>query len=97
MSLLRGWAEGVNLEGFLKKVWVAEGAIMDRETCALGTELAAGESLLAGVTTVLDMYFHPDATHEAAVRVGLRHVAGPIFFDFPAVDGLAWQARIDLA
>ena len=97
MSLLRGWAEGVNLEGFLKKVWVAEGAIMDRETCALGTELAAGESLLAGVTTVLDMYFHPDATHEAAVRVGLRHVAGPIFFDFPAVDGLAWKARIDFA
>ena len=97
MSLLRGWAEGVNLEGFLKKVWVAESAIMDRETCALGTELAAGESLLAGVTTVLDMYFHPDATHEAAVRVGLRHVAGPIFFDFPAVDGLTWQARIDFA
>ena len=97
MSLLRGWAEGVNLEGFLKKVWVAEGAIMDRETCALGTELAAGESLHAGVTTVLDMYFHPDATHEAAVRVGLRHVAGPIFFDFPAVDGLAWKARIDFA
>jgi 5-methylthioadenosine/S-adenosylhomocysteine deaminase len=59
MSLLRGWAEGVDLEGFLQRVWVAEGAIMDRETCALGTELAAGESLLAGATTVLDMYFHP--------------------------------------
>jgi 5-methylthioadenosine/S-adenosylhomocysteine deaminase len=97
MSLLRGWAEGVDLEGFLKKVWVAEGAIMDRETCGLGTELAAGESLLAGVTTVLDMYFHPDANHEAAARVGLRHVGGPIFFDAPAIDGLTWEERISFA
>lgn len=97
MSLLRGWAEGVNLQGFLDRVWVAEGAIMDRQTCALGTELAASESLLAGVTTVLDMYFNPDVTHEAAVQVGLRQVAGPIFFDFPALDGLVWEERIAYA
>jgi 5-methylthioadenosine/S-adenosylhomocysteine deaminase len=97
MSLLRGWAEGVDLEGFLQRVWVAEGAIMDRETCALGTELAAGESLLAGATTVLDMYFHPDAAHEAAVRVGLRHVGGPILFDAVGIDGLAWADRISFA
>lgn len=97
MTLLRGWAEGVNLEGFLQKVWVAEGAIMNRETCALGTELGAGESLLAGGTTVLDMYFHPDANHEAAARVGLRHVGGPIFFDAPGIDGLAWDERIAFA
>ncbi|MCX6452674.1 MAG: amidohydrolase family protein, partial [Actinobacteria bacterium] len=37
MSLLRGWAEGVDLQGFLERVWAAEGAIMDPETCALGT------------------------------------------------------------
>jgi hypothetical protein len=41
-SPIRGWVERVkvNLQGFLERVWVAEGAIMDRETCALGTELA---------------------------------------------------------
>jgi 5-methylthioadenosine/S-adenosylhomocysteine deaminase len=70
---------------------------MDRETCALGTELVAGEPLLTDVTTVQDMYFHPDATHEAAVRVGLGHVAGPICFDFRVVDCSAWQAPIDFA
>ncbi len=97
MSLLRGWAEGVDLQGFLERVWAAEGAIMDPETCALGTELAAGEALLGGTTTALDMYFHPTATHRAAAQVGLRHIAGPIFLDFEGIDGLKWPDRIALA
>jgi 5-methylthioadenosine/S-adenosylhomocysteine deaminase len=94
MALLRGWAESVNLDGFLERVWAAEGAIMDKQTCALGTELGAGEALLGGTTTVLDMYLNPDATHLAAVKTGLRHVTGPIFFDFPGLDGMEWNERI---
>ena len=94
MVLLRGWAESVNLDGFLERVWAAEGAIMDSETCALGTELGAAEAIQGGTTTVLDMYLNPEATHEAAVKVGLRHVTGPIFFDFPGLDGLEWDQRI---
>jgi len=94
MSLLRGWAESVNLDGFLELVWAAEGAIMDKPTCALGTELGSAEALKGGTTTVLDMYLNPDATHAAAVKTGLRHVAGPIFFDFPGLDGMQWEERI---
>lgn len=97
MTLLRGFAEGVDLQGFLERVWAAEGAIMDRETCELGTELGALEALLGGTTTALDMYFHPDATHKGAVRVGLRHIAGPIFFDFPGLDAMQWHERIAFA
>lgn len=97
MTLLRGWAEGVNLDGFLERIWAAEAAIMDKETCALGTELGAGEALLSGTTTTLDMYLNPDATHKAAVKVGLRHIAGPIFFDFPGLDGLDWDQRVAFA
>ena len=85
--------KGVNLDGFLERIWAAEAAIMDKETCALGTELGAGEALLSGTTTTLDMYLNPDATHKAAVKVGLRHIAGPIFFDFPGLDGLDWDQR----
>ena len=94
MALLRGWAESVNLDGFLELVWAAEGAIMDKETSALGTELGSAEALQGGTTTVLDMYLNPDATHAAAVKVGLRHVSGPIFFDFPGLDGMEWDQRI---
>lgn len=97
MSLLRGWAEGVNLQGFLERVWAAEGAIMDAPTCELGTELGALEALLSGTTTTMDMYLNPAATHRGAVRVGLRHIAGPIFFDFPGLDGLQWHERIERA
>ena len=97
MTLLRGWAEGVDLQGFLEKVWVAEAAIMDPATCALGAELGAAEALLSGTTTTLDMYFHPESTHAAAAKVGLRHVTGPIFFDKPSIDGLTWRERVALA
>ena len=97
MSLLRGWAEGVDLQGFLERVWAAEGAIMDEPTCELGTELGALEALLSGTTTTMDMYLNPAATHRGAVRVGLRHIAGPIFFDFPGLDGLQWEQRIERA
>lgn len=97
MSLLRGWAEGVNLQRFLEKVWAAEGAIMDPPTAELGTRLGALEALLGGTTTALDMYLFPEATHRGAVDIGLRHIAGPIFFDFAGLDGLEWDDRIAFA
>lgn len=95
MTLLRGLAEGVDLQGFLARVWAAEGAVMDPETVALGAELGALESLLAGVTTTLDMYFHHEHAHAGAALTGARHVGGPVFFDGPGPDGLTWSQRLD--
>jgi 5-methylthioadenosine/S-adenosylhomocysteine deaminase len=97
MTLFRGWAEGVNLQGFLELVWAAEGAVIDDPTAELGTTLGALESLLGGTTTTLDMYLFPEATHRGAVQAGLRHIAGPIFFDFAGLDGLEWPQRIEFA
>lgn len=94
MTLLRGLAEDVDLQGFLARVWAAEGAVMDPETVRLGATLGAVESLRAGVTTTLDMYFHPEAAHAGAAATGLRHVTGPVFFDGPGPDGLAWDERL---
>lgn len=97
MTLFRGWAEGVDLQGFLERVWVAEGAIMNPETAELGTELGALEALLGGTTTALDMYLFPDAAHKGAVRAGLRHISGPIFLDFTGLDEMDWPERIAFA
>ena len=94
MTLLRGIAEGVDLQGFLERVWAAEGAVMDPETVELGATLGALESLLGGCTTQLDMYFHHEAAHRGAVTAGARHVGGPTFFDGPGPDGLAWDERM---
>jgi 5-methylthioadenosine/S-adenosylhomocysteine deaminase len=94
MTLLRGLAEDVDLEGFLRRVWAAEGAVMDPDTVELGATLGALESLLGGCTTQLDMYFHHEAAHRGALAAGSRHVIGPVFFDGPGPDGLAWEERI---
>jgi 5-methylthioadenosine/S-adenosylhomocysteine deaminase len=94
MTLLRGIAEGVDLQGFLTRVWAAEGAVMDPATVELGATLGALESLLAGCTTQLDMYFHHEAAHRGAVAAGSRHVGGPTFFDGPGPDGLSWDERV---
>lgn len=97
MTLLRGVAENVDLQGFLERVWAEEARVMDPVGVELGTRLGAVEALLGGTTTALDMYFHPDAAHRGAVAAGLRHVIGPVFFSFPGPDGLSWDQRMDMA
>lgn len=97
MTLLRGVAENVDLQGFLERVWAEEARIMGPEGTYLGARLGALEALLGGTTTALDMYFHPEAAHRGAVEVGIRHAIGPVFFDFPGPDGLEWEQRLELA
>jgi len=97
MTLLRGIAEGVDLQGFLERVWAEEARIMDPAGVYAGTRLGALEAVLGGTTTALDMYFHPAEAHRAAVDVGLRHVTGPVFFSFPGPDHLEWDERMMLA
>ena len=97
MTLLRGIAEEVDLQGFLERVWAEEARIMDPRGVYAGTRLGALEALLGGTTTALDMYFHPADSHRAAVEVGLRHVTGPVFFSFPGPDHLEWDERMALA
>ncbi|MFY9330838.1 MAG: amidohydrolase [Candidatus Nanopelagicales bacterium] len=97
MTLLRGVAEHVDLQGFLELVWAEEARIMDARGTYLGSRLGSLESLLAGTTTALDMYLHPEENHRGAVEVGLRHVTGPVFFSFPGPDNLSWEQRLELA
>lgn len=96
MTLLRGLAEQVDLQGFLRRVWAAEGVMMDPDTVELGAQLGALESVLGGSTTQLDMYFHDDRAHRGAVRVGTRHVGGPVFFDFEGPDHKTWDQRLEI-
>jgi 5-methylthioadenosine/S-adenosylhomocysteine deaminase len=97
MTLLRGIAEEVDLQGFLERVWAEEARIMDPAGVYAGTRLGALEAILGGTTTALDMYFHPADAHRAAVEVGLRHITGPVFFSFSGPDHLEWQQRMALA
>jgi 5-methylthioadenosine/S-adenosylhomocysteine deaminase len=83
MSLMRGLADDLPLREWLEKhIWPTERILMNAQTVALGTRLAAAESLLAGVTCVCDMYFHAERVIEAVVQAGLRAVVPESLIDF---------------
>jgi 5-methylthioadenosine/S-adenosylhomocysteine deaminase len=86
-SLFRGLVEDLPLEPWLQTVWKAEAAILNPETCRLGATLGLAELALGGVTTVLDMFWHPRSTVAAARALGVRIATGGIFFDSPGTDG----------
>lgn len=96
-SLFRGLVEDLPLEPWLQTVWKAEAAILNRETCELGATLGLAELVLGGVTTTLDMFWHPEATVAAARRLGVRVGTGGIFFDAPGTDGATPASRAEAA
>lgn len=93
-SLFRGLVEDLALEPWLQAVWKAEAAILTPETVRLGATLGFAELLLGGVTTTMDMYWHPAETVTAARAVGCRVSTGGIFFDGPGMDKVAAGRRI---
>ncbi len=94
MTLLRGVADGTDLGAFLATLLPIEGALVDAEVVATGTELAGVELLRSGCTAALDMYFFPGSAQAAALGVGLTVHTGPVFIEFPGPDGLVWPARV---
>ena len=93
-SLFRGLVENLPLEPWLHTVWKAEAAILNPHTSYLGSVLGFAELLLAGVTSVMDMFWYPFETVRAARKVGLRVSTGGIFFDPAGVTALAIDKRV---
>jgi 5-methylthioadenosine/S-adenosylhomocysteine deaminase len=92
MNLLRGFADDKPLQTWLENhIWPAESQHMSAEFVRDGTELALAESLLAGVTTVNDMYFFADATAAICDTAGVRAMLGLLVIDFPS----AWASNTD--
>ncbi len=84
MTLLRGLADDLPLQNWLEHhIWPAEKTHMNRETVRLGTQLAAAEQLLAGVTTTTDMYFFGDEVASVLAEAGMRGVVAESLIDFP--------------
>ena len=81
MTMFRGFADDRDLDAFLATLVPVESAVLTAERVEVGTRAAAVESVLAGTTTALDMYFFCDAALAGAQQVGLRLVTGPVFLD----------------
>ena len=88
MSLLRGYADDLPLEPWLRdKIWPAENRLVSEAFVRDGVRLAMAEMIRSGTTCFADMYFFPeiaaDEIHEAGMRA---QVAIPVF-DFPCAWG----------
>lgn len=59
---------------------------MDEEMVYLSTRYAAGEMLLAGVTTALDMYYYEEEAARAMDEMGMRGIAGQTVMEEGACD-----------
>ncbi|MBS1263108.1 MAG: 5'-deoxyadenosine deaminase [Methanonatronarchaeales archaeon] len=72
MTLLRGYADDVSLNSWLRDyVWPVESR-MNEEDVGAGASLACAEMLLGGVTGFADMYFHMGAIAAAVEESGMR-------------------------
>jgi len=84
MSLMRGLADDLPLMRWLEDhIWPAEAKHASPQFVRDGTLLACAEMLRGGVTCFNDMYFFPEAAHEAASAAGMRVALGLIVVEFP--------------
>lgn len=84
MTLLRGYADDLPLMRWLTEhIWPAEGEHVAEDFVRDGSLLACLEMLRGGVTSFSDMYFFPEQTAEAAIRIGMRACLGLIVIEFP--------------
>jgi 5-methylthioadenosine/S-adenosylhomocysteine deaminase len=97
MTLFRGLGDDMNLEDFLGRLMPAEIAVLSHDAVVAGTELAALESLLGGITTALDMYYLPDAALEVAARSGMRIHCGPNLLESDGPEPLPFAQRMKWA
>ncbi|MFF7980818.1 amidohydrolase [Streptomyces sp. NPDC007901] len=98
MTLLRGRADDVTLQGFLERVLTWEAELLAPKNVAAAVRLAVAESVRAGVTSALDMYWFHEAAEAAAREAGWRLHTGPTFMDVPEPpDGLAHEERLTWA
>ncbi|MHB1510820.1 MAG: amidohydrolase family protein [Acidimicrobiales bacterium] len=78
MTVFRGAADDLSLEGFLAALWPLEQRL-SAQVVRIGVTAGIVESLLSGVTTALDMYFYPEEGIPVADALGFRLVTGPVF------------------
>ena len=84
MTLLRGYADDLPLMDWLQQhIWPAEARHVSPAFVREGSLLACAEMLRGGITCFNDMYFYPEATAEAALRLGMRASLGILTLEFP--------------
>jgi len=83
MSLLRGYADDLNLEEWwLKRVYPVESKF-GRKEVYWGSLLAMIEMIKSGTTCFADFYYYEDETAKAAQEIGMKGILGCAILDVP--------------
>ncbi|HVN95601.1 MAG TPA: amidohydrolase [Syntrophorhabdaceae bacterium] len=81
MTLFRGYADDMPLKRWLEeKIWPLE-AKLTEEDVYWGAKLACLEMIKNGITSFNDMYWHWEATAQAACDMGIRGFVSAVFID----------------
>src|SRR4051812_4729426 len=93
MVLFRGQAEGLPLDRWLREVIWPREARLTPEDVEVAMTAASAEMLRGGVTTSVEMYFHPERIATAVGRTGARAVIATPLLPLPGMPALAEQLR----
>jgi len=98
MTLLRGFADDMELHTWLNNyIWPLE-ARLTPEDVTIGAKLACLEMIKSGTTFFNDMYWHYEATARAVEEMGIRAALSSVFIDFndSSTAQRRWQECLEL-
>lgn len=99
MVAFRGLGENGVDNRLFRFFFPLEKSLLSRDLIRIAARQGAIEMALAGVTLVVDMYYHEDEVARSVSEVGIRGVLGETVIGFPVVDapepwgGLAYAER----
>ncbi len=99
MVLFRGQGEGLPLDRWLREVMWPREARLTPEDVEVAMTAASAELLAGGVTTSVEMYFHPERITSAVTATGARAVIAAPLIPLPGLPPFEEQLRVavDLA
>jgi 5-methylthioadenosine/S-adenosylhomocysteine deaminase len=98
MTLLRGAGEGLPVDRWLTEVMWPREAALTEEDVHWGMTLGAAQLLAGGITTSVEMYFHPAAIAAASRAAGLRTIVTPPVLVTADLDRFGtWQEQLEVA
>jgi 5-methylthioadenosine/S-adenosylhomocysteine deaminase len=99
MVLFRGQGEGLPLDRWLREVMWPREARLTPEDVEVAMTAASAEMLANGITTSVEMYFHPERIAAAVGTTGARAIVPAPLVPLPGMGSLddQLQAAVDLA
>ena len=94
MSLLRGFADDMELGKWLNEyIWPTEAKLTDDDIC-VGSRLAVLEMIKSGTVFFADMYWHREQTMRVVEEMGIRAAIGVTFAE-PLMSAEAWANNVE--